>query len=170
MTGARHDLFGDVADDGAGGAFTHRHADYPEYAGEDEGEDDVEDRAHDRDDHLVGVGDLREFLGLFAARAFDAFHVGELGQGDVAAERDDGDAVVDAVFASPAEETRSEADGEALDLQAALASGEEVAEFVDEDRATEEDGDEADAPERAEEVAERNVIHGRKRKGVISTG
>ena len=133
VAGARDDLFGDVADDRGRGAFTHGHADYPENTGEREGKDDVEDRTHDRDDHLIGVRNFRELFGFLAAGAFDALHVGELGQRNVAAERDDGDAVVDAVFASPAEETRSEADGEALDLQAALASGEEVAEFVDED-------------------------------------
>ena len=116
VTRARDDLFGDVADDGAGGAFGDRHAGEPKDESQHEGEDDVEDRAHDRDDHLISVRNLRELFGFFAAGAFDTFHFGELGQGDIAAERDDRDAVVDTVLAGPAEETRSEADGEALNL------------------------------------------------------
>ena len=168
VAGAGDELLGDVADDGGGGTFGDRHAGEPEDEREHEGEDDVEDRAHDRDDHLVGVGDLRELLGLLAAGALDAFHLGELGQGDVAAERDDRDAVVDAVLAGPAEEARAEADREALDLQAALTGGEEVAELVDEDRAAEEDGDEGDALEGAEQVAERKVVHGREERGYLS--
>ena len=160
MVGTGDDLFRHVADDGTGGAFRDRHAGKPEDAGQGEGEDNVKDRAHDRDDHLIRVGDLRELLGLLAAGAFDAFHVGELGEGHVAAERDDRDAVVDAVLARPAEEARAEADGEAFDLQAALTGGEEVAELVDEDGAPEEGDHEGDAPEGTEKVAERNIIHG----------
>jgi hypothetical protein len=39
---------------------------------------------------------------------------------------------------------------------------------VHEDRAAEEDGDEGEAPEGAEEVAERKVVHVKGREGVIS--
>jgi hypothetical protein len=55
-----------------------------------------------------------------------------LGEGDVAAEREQGDAIIYAVFACPTEETGAESDGETLDLEAAFAGGEEVPEFVDE--------------------------------------
>ena len=124
---------GDVADLGGDLVAGSGLADEPDDGSEEEGEDEVKGGAGGEDYHLGRVGNGGQALGRRVAFALDAPHIGQLREGDVAAEGEPGEAVFDAVPAGPGEDLGAEADGEAGDVHAALAGGEEVAEFMDED-------------------------------------
>ena len=150
---------GDVADLGALGVGVGGEADQPEDGGEGEGEEDVHGRAGDEHQHAGGVVGRGQSGGVGGGLALDPAHVGELGQGDVGADRDPAHAVFHAVLAAPFEDGRTEAEeGEALDLHAAFFRDPEVAELMHEDRATEEDGDHQDRPGAGGEEGEE--VHG----------
>ena len=129
-------------------------ADEPDDTGEGEGEEDIERGAGDEDQHLRRVVDGWEGGDVGGAFALDGAEVGELREEDVAAERDPGEAVFDAVFPAARPDGGAETDGETLDLGAAFAGGEEMAEFVDEDRAAEKEDDEKRGPDVGEERSE----------------
>jgi len=121
-------------------------SDEPDDGGKKESEKDVEGGAGDEDQHARGVADRREFGDVSFAFALDGAQVGELREEHVAAERNPRETVFDAVLTVPRNDRRTEADGEALDVNAAAAGGEEVAELVDEDGAAEEENDEEESP------------------------
>ena len=132
------------------GGFDDIATDAPEDKRDKGGKEDVKDCPHDGDDHLVGVGYRGQAAALIVAfTAFEAAHIGELGEGDVAAKGEEGDAEIGSVF-MPAEEPGAEADGEAVGHEAALFGRDEVAQLVDEDgepEGKEADGDEPDVKE-----------------------
>jgi len=163
LRGGTGDLFsldvldgrGDVPDPGGGVLAAGGDADHPDDAREEERKNDVHRGAGDGHDHLAGVIDGRELFDGRLARALDRLHVGELGQGDVAAERNPRDAVLDAVLAAPAPDFRAEPEREALNFQAAAACREKVPELMDEDRTTEKEDDES----RGTDVGEKGGKH-----------
>jgi hypothetical protein len=75
---------------------------------------------------------------------------------DVAAEGEDGDAVVGAAVAE-AEEAGAEADGEGFDADAAELGDDEVAELMDEDEDAEDDGEFDDDEEKMHEERSGNL-------------
>ena len=78
----------------------------------------------------------RQGLARAFALAFDGFHRGHLRQGDVAAGGDAAEGVFDAVDLGLPDRL-AEPDGEAVNLQAAPARGQEVAELMHEDEQVE---------------------------------
>ena len=107
---------------------------------EAEGEDEVGDGAGEGDEDALpagmGVEVAGVVVGVWLRRGSWEYLAGHL---DVAAEGEDGDAVV-GVAALEAEEALAEADGEDLDADAAELGDGEVAEFVDQNHDAKDDG------------------------------
>jgi len=96
----------------------------------------------------VRVGDGRQLSRHRAGSPSMAADDRRAGQDDVAAERDPGEAVFDAVLGACSDQMAGPKPMEKrVDVDAAAAGGEEVAELVDEDRAAEEDDDQEDRPD-----------------------
>ena len=74
-------------------------------------------------------------------------HVGELRERDIAAERQPGQAVLDAILAPPGEDLRPETDGKTRHVHPAAPRGEKVPELVHKDGPAKEQDDQEDRPE-----------------------
>ena len=132
----------DLADDGAVElqvvADFGRHR--PDEQRERQAEHHVAERAADADDDALPPGrGLEVAQRRLVAPALDRLHPGriELGQRDVAAKGNPADLVLRALD-STLPNRRTEAQGECVDDQSGEARGEEVAQFVNEDREAEE--------------------------------
>ena len=147
---------GNVADAGGGHFLAGRLSDKPKHRGQDEGEEDIEDGAGDKDDHLRRVAHRRQASGIGGGAALQRAQIGQLREQHVAANGQPGDAVLDPILAMPGPDGRAEANGEAIDLGAAAAGGQEVSQLMDENRAAEEQDDQEDRPEVAKQGAEEN--------------
>ncbi len=123
---------------------------------EAESEDEVGDGAGESDGDALPAGMGGELSWISGALVVAGWHhlTGHL---DVAAERDEGEAVV-GVAALDAEETSAEADGEDLDTDAAELGDGEVAELVDEDHDAEDDGKLKDCGESGRHKGEENLV------------
>ena len=127
----------DVANDGGGLGIAHRLADDPDDAREEEREAEAEERSRERDDDFLPGRRGRKLLARRFGLALDGLHRRHLRQRDIAAGGDGAENVFDAVdFFRP--ERLAEPDGELVDLQAAPARGEKMAELVDDDQDVEE--------------------------------
>ena len=127
-------------------------ADFPDDARGGECEKDGKQRSGDGDDDLVHRRDGGKGFGV-AAAAFDGIHRRHLWQGDESARRNPAEAVLHAAdFLFP--NRLPEPDLEAVDLQTTPFRGEEMPDFMDENRDVEKRQDDEDQQGPVEDIGE----------------
>ena len=142
---AAADALGNVVDDGGAGEVL---VDFVVVVGDeeeqDEGDEEVGDGAGEGDEDTLPAGLGGEVVGRAswapAATHGSAVSAEFAGEFDVAADGEEGDAVV-GIAVTEAEEAGTEADGEGFDANAAELGDDEMAELVNEDEEAEDDGE-----------------------------